>query len=155
MGKVKIQRNMRRNNPKPFGSNIFYVKSHSIKNLNSKEENSNLSTKPSINDSSHSTRLNRLFLSSSKKDNSLRNLRTLEDLESLWDLAESIYSTKLSMSELLDKLYITRHDVNEKITALKNKYGEVFDVLVQSRNKDAQLYIVAQIRSRNDKLRSN
>ena len=119
MGKVKIQRNMRRNNPKPFGSNIFYVKSHSIKNLNSKEENSNLSTKPSINDSSHSTRLNRLFLSSSKKDNSLRNLRTLEDLESLWDLAESIYSTKLSMSELLDKLYITRHDVNEKITALK------------------------------------
>jgi hypothetical protein len=59
------------------------------------------------------------------------------------------------MSELLDKLYITRHDVNEKITALKNKYGEVFDVLVQSRNKDAQLYIVAQIRSRNDKLRSN
>ncbi len=155
MEKVILHRDTLRNSLKPFTLNIFYVKSHSTKNLDYPEKNSNLSVKSSINDSSHATKLNRLFLSSSKKDINLRSLRTLEDLESLWDLAESIYSTKLTLNDLLDKLYITRHDVNEKISALKNKYGKDFDLLVQSRNKETQLYITAQIRSRNDKLHSN
>ena len=145
-------------NPKNFSSNLFYVKSNaSTQSPNYAQEDpksTNCNT-GSINDSSCIAQLNQLFSSSLKENNNLRNLRTLKSLKLLWDLAESIYSTKMSMSELVYKLYSVRHDVNEKMNMLKKRYGNDFDDFVQSRNKEAQLYIVAQIRTRNDKSHSN